>query len=153
MSWPREGAALWAELAAVPGRLALVVGGNEPAVKLAEVAGETPCRVGQLLTDEPSPPDWSEVSRLLQGWRVLLDLEILFDPALQVDALQLLRSLARAQRGVIAVWPGSVISRRATYSELGRFDRYVSDLSDSLVLRPRQAAFPDETPFTIERIP
>ena len=144
---------MWAELARFPGRLALVVGGAEPATKLAELAGETPCHVGVLLTERPVAPDASAASRMLSRQRVLLDTEILFDATVAVDPLQLLRSLAKSQRGVVAVWPGTITGHRAIYSEVGRFDRYVSDLADTVVLRPRLVAFPDETPFTIERIP
>jgi hypothetical protein len=153
MSWPRDGEELWTELAAFPGRLALAVDAEQPALKLAEIIGADPCHVGALLAEQSDPHEPSQVPGLLQGCRVLVDLEILFDTAIRVDALKLLRSLAESQRGVVAVWPGTINGHRATYSEVGRFDRYVSDLADTVVLRPRQVAFPDETPFTIERIP
>ncbi|MFZ5872009.1 MAG: hypothetical protein ACOYXW_15975 [Actinomycetota bacterium] len=153
MSWPDDGIALWAELERHPGRLAVVVRDREPAMSLAGLLGVEPCKVGQRLTDLPSPPDPSAASVLLSGERVLVDLDVLFDPAMFLDPIRFLRDHSRYASGLVAVWPGDVVGDRATYSVEGRFDRYVSDLTDTLVLRARRVDFPDETPFTTERIP
>jgi hypothetical protein len=153
MSWPADGLALWEELGRFPGRVAIVVGDPRPAYFLSDLAGVEPCRVGLRLADLTSPPSPLAVVELLKGQRVLVDLDVLFSPALSLDPVRFLREQSRAARGVVAVWPGKVVGGRATYSVEGRFDRYVSDLTDTLVIRSRSVHFPDETPFTIERIP
>ncbi|HXF74374.1 MAG TPA: BREX-3 system P-loop-containing protein BrxF [Actinomycetota bacterium] len=152
--WPGAAAALRDELAGRPGRLALVCGedAERTAERIAEALGVSPTRVGGLLTAEEAPPAPSVVAELLSTATVLMDCEILFDRGVGVDPLQLLRALARrAPR--IAVWPGRIASGRTTYSEPGRRDHYERELADTLVIRPRHTAFPDEVPYTVERIP
>lgn len=152
--WPEAATALRDELAGRPGRLALVCGegAGRTAERIAEALGASPTRVGGLLTTEETPPALHAVAELLSAATVLEDCEILFDPEVGVDPLQLLRALARrAPR--IAVWPGRIASGRATYSERGRRDHYERSLSDTLVISPRHTAFPDEVPYTVERIP
>ncbi|NMC34868.1 MAG: hypothetical protein GYA36_20805 [Veillonellaceae bacterium] len=152
MAWPADGETLVAELARFR-RLALVEGGPGPALRLAEVLGIDPCRVGQRLAGFTSAPDLTAVQRLLDGERVLMDLDVLFEPALQLDPLALLREQARRVGGVVAVWPGGIGDGRATYSVAGRFDRYDAALADAIVLRAQPVVFPDDVPFTMERIP
>lgn len=153
MSWPAEGAEVWAELVRHRDRIALVLGESCPALRLAEIVGVEPCRVGTTLTALDEPPDPSTVADILSGERVLVDLDVLFAPQLELDPIALLHDLGRRVRGLIAVWPGNVVGCRATYSTPERFDWYDSVLTDTLVLRARPVVFPDETPFTIERIP
>lgn len=50
---------------------------------------------------------------------LLLDnLEVLFEPSLKVNALNVIKSLAHSRR-VIAVWPGEVRNDRLTYASMG----------------------------------
>jgi len=59
---------------------------------------------------------------------VLLDnIEILFSPELQLDALRLLQCLARNRR-LVAAWPGELNNETLTYAEPGHpeFKRYVN---------------------------
>lgn len=146
--------ALRNELARHPGRLALVCGSGaeQTAEVLAVALGGLPMHVGQELTRGEPPEDPKRVEAGLASSMVYLDCEILFDPELRIDPLQLFRALARrAPR--FAVWPGRIEGRRAIYSEPGRRDHYDGHLTDALVLRPRVTVFPDEVPYTIERIP
>ncbi len=80
------------------------------------------------------------------------DLDILFWPEFAMNPIGLLRSLSRVKPR-IAVWPGVLEGHRALYSQPGRRDRFESILSDSVILAPRQVHFPDEVPYTTERIP
>ena len=50
---------------------------------------------------------------------LLLDnLELLFEPSLQINPLELLKRLAHAKR-VVAVWPGELRNNRLTYADMG----------------------------------
>lgn len=50
---------------------------------------------------------------------VLIDnIELLFDPTLQLNPLDLLRRLAHAKR-IVAVWPGTLSNGRLTYADIG----------------------------------
>ncbi len=142
------------ELADRPGRLALLcgAGADRAAEMLGAATGWSPLRVGRVLTATDAPPDPEAVRTVLSDANLLLDCEILFDPELGTDPLQLLRVLARRSPRV-AVWPGRIEGGRATYSRPGRRDHYERPLSDAVVLRPRPSGFPDEVPYTLERIP
>lgn len=151
MPWPEDGQALWAELAAARGRIALT---QDPGIAeaMGELVGAEPCRAGSVLAAFPDPPDAAAVATALRGSRVLLDLEVLFDPELQLDPLRLLHDLSAAAGGSLACWPGEIRDRAAAYSRPGRRDRYRGTLNNAVVLRPAAVFFPDETPFTVERI-
>ena len=57
------------------------------------------------------------------GDLLLVDnIELLFDPALQLDPLDILKRHARS-RGVVAVWPGALLDGRLTYAEMGHPER------------------------------
>jgi hypothetical protein len=82
---------------------------------------------------------------------LLVDCAILFDPEVAIDPLALFRTLAK-RRPIIAVWPGTIEGGWARYSQPGRRDHYEGQLADVLVLRARPTAFPDEVPYTVERV-
>jgi hypothetical protein len=154
--WPEAIAELRQELAHRPGRLALICGEVSAAVDavvaaLADALRVAPVRVGMVLT-KGQVPDSDAVGAALGDSTILVDCEILFDPELRIDPLHLLRRLARRAPRV-AVWPGRIDGGRATYSEPGRRDFYERRIADALVLRPRATSFPDEVPYTLERIP
>lgn len=49
---------------------------------------------------------------------LLLDnIEILFEPSLQIDPLDILRKLAHSRR-VVAVWPGELRGERLVYADM-----------------------------------
>lgn len=137
----------------MPGRLCLVTGDDaEPVTnQLAGALGVQPCQVGKLVTDTPSVPSVGEIASLLSAEVVLVALDVLFWPALAVDPLGLLQSLSRS-RPRIALWPGVIEGRRARYSDPGRPDAYDHALDDALLLRARRVRFPDELPYTLERV-
>ena len=108
--------------------------------------------VGRILTEFERPPDRPHVLQKLEAGLLLDEIDILFSPGLKLDLLRLLRDLSRYSPR-IARWPGSIEGGRAIYSELGRRDHYEAQLSDAVIIRPKQTKFPDEVPFEIERIP
>ena len=151
--WPDHARELLAELAAAPSRLCLVTGDDAEAVtqQLATALGVQPCQVGKLVTDSPSVSSVGEIASLLTTEVVLVALDVLFWPALAVDPLGLLQDLSRF-RPRIALWPGVVEGRRAQYSDPGRPDAYDQPLDDALLLHARRVRFPDEVPYTLERV-
>jgi hypothetical protein len=82
---------------------------------------------------------------------VLTDLDALLWQAAGIDPIAALR--ARSRLGpTVGVWPGTVNGRIALYSKQGRPDYYERALSDVVVLRPVTTRYPDEIPYTLERI-
>jgi hypothetical protein len=153
--WPNAGQALLDELAAARGRFALVAASPSDADDLVErlhldlLLGVA--RLGPALASLKQPPSIAEIERACDGATVITDLDALMWPDMHVSPLQLLTTLAR-HRPTIAIWPGNISRGRATYSATGRPDHYDITLHDVIVLRPRFTRFPDEVPFTIERI-
>ena len=153
--WPGAGDRLLAELDQ-PGRLALVVGPRDAGL---DVIGQL-CGLGggdivsvteAILGDDPARREQDLLDRIGDAG-FLVDLECLcWQPFLPLDPLKLCRRVARS-RGVVALWPGEVTNRTATFSTPGRRDAVSVSAADTLVLRPKTTGFPDETPFTIERI-
>ena len=63
----------------------------------------------------------------------------------------MLKQLAH-QSGIVAVWPGSFDGRYIEFSTPNRSDYVRADASGIGVLRPVKSQFPDEVPFTLERV-
>jgi hypothetical protein len=154
--WPTAGFALLDELDAARDRVALIA-----AASLAEADGLVDrlhadlglgvVRLGHALSARPQPPSVTDVESACGDATVITDLDVLLWPDMNTAPLQLLAAHAR-QRPTIAVWPGHFSGVRATYSVAGRPDHHDILLRDTVVLRPRGTRFPDEVPFTIERI-
>jgi hypothetical protein len=138
-------------------QVSLIVGDRDPAITLLNVLGELIGVPPQSVTNAGLTPKPArtieELLKRLKGSSLLFDLEAFcWQPWLNADPLRFLRSLAR-DRGVIAVWPGTARNGVASFSAMGRSD-YVSFNSTGLsILRPVPTRFPDEVPFTLERIP
>lgn len=153
--WPVAGRALLDELAAARARLALIAGRPDDVDRLVDRLGTDlglgVLRLGRALADNPQPPAPADVARACDGATVLTDLDVLMWPEIHIAPFQLLTALAR-RRPTIAVWPGDITKRRATYSTPGRPDHHNIPLRDVIVLRPCRTRFPDEMPFEMERI-
>ena len=151
--WPAAARELVVELQSAPGRIALVVGDDDPGplMALADALGEEVTSVGERLTtgEAPLPPD--KVVQQLLGATLLDDVDILFDPELNMDPLALVRQLSR-RHPVILYWPGSVQGGEANYSEPGRKDHFRSRLVDAVILHPLARVFPDQPAYRLERI-
>lgn len=142
----------WEFLEHAHGRFGLICGPDSEAVavRLARSVGIPISSVGTLLTEGESGISAPEA--VLRGRRVLTDLDVLFWPAVPVDPLRLLRTLAR-NTPLLAVWPGDVVGERARYSEPGRPDHYDQTLpAEAVILRARPTTFPDELAYEVERI-
>lgn len=154
--WPTAGFALLDELESARGRVALI-----SAASLAEADGLVDrlqtdlglgvVRLGRALADRQQPPSITDVEFACGEATVITDLDVLLWPDMNTPPLRLLAVRAR-QRPTIAVWPGQISGVRATHSASGRPDHHDVPLRDTVVLRPRSTRFPDEVPFTIERI-
>ncbi len=152
VSWADVADALSHEMLRARGRFALVVGQDARGLtqQWAALTGETAVSVGRYFSEQPERLSDPEGALIEAGF--LLDLDILLWPALRLDPLQLLRTLAR-RKPRVAVWPGGVAAGRAVYSAPSRLDHYDRPLADVLVLHTNLINFPDETPFNIQRIP
>lgn len=153
LAWPSFARSLVSELSKRPGRTALVADGPQDAMEiLAQALGRSLLLVGRALTESERAPSRAAILARLHEALLLDDTDILFCPELALDPLRLIQDLSRrAPR--IARWPGSIQGTRTTYSAPGRRDYYEAQLSNAIILYPRQTSFPDEIPFSIERIP
>ncbi len=153
--WPNAGVELIRELRAHRGRLCFIQR-NENTYPVTTMFARLLCcepfRVGLALTETEPPLSAGAVRDRLLGQRLLVDLDVLFwQPWLALEPLALVRELAHRDPPMIVEWPGDLSDAFATYSEVGRLDRFQSVLEDAVVLRPRVALFPDEIPYKLER--
>lgn len=154
--WPSTGYALLHELEAARGRVALIpaaafADADDLVERLRMDLGVGVVRLGHALVERPQPPSVADVETACGDATVITDLDVLLWPVMTVVPLQLLTVRAR-RRPTIAVWPGHIAGGRATYSAPGRPDHHDIPLREAVVLRLRTTRFPDEVPFTIERI-
>jgi hypothetical protein len=153
-TWPEAGRDLWNELVVHPGRLACILEGDAAESVLSQFAkelGEPIVAVGGLLTSRETAPPPSEVPHLLGKAGLLTDCEILFDPELRLNPIALFRGLARTRPRIVA-WPGRLDEHYLVYSEPTRRDFFSEEVRDALVLHARDVQFPDQVPYTLERI-
>ena len=121
--------------------------------KLGRVFGAAPVSITEVMFSCTPLRRWEELSERLAGCPLLYDLEALcWDREPGLDLLRFLRLHAR-KCGVVALWPGRITDRIATFSTPGRRDYVRVVLTVLSVLRPVPTRFPDEVPFEIERIP
>ena len=154
-SWPAEGERLLDELGGWS-RLALVVGEQSDAVRaisrLAELSKEPVQSVAELALGDGLARSDAELLRRFGEARFLVETECLFwRPYYELDPLRLLRRHA-ASKGLVVVWPGSIDGGKLRFSGLGRRDHFAESATDLMLLHARSTIFPDEVPFTIERL-
>jgi hypothetical protein len=138
------------------GVVTLICGQRQSALELLRTLGEVtsvePASVTEIAFGDVPATSTNEVLQRLAGRSLLFDLETLcWSPWLHLDPVRLLREHARSQ-GVLAVWPGTVSGRTATFSAPDRRDYVTADVRGLSVLRAVPTRFPDEVPFVIERI-
>lgn len=154
-TWPAAGEALLSELAASPGRLALTVGNSSESTiaAFAQLLGCEPVSVGRSVTAGDPPATVDALLATLSGAQLLVDLEVLFwQPWLRLNPISLLRTIARRGMPIVSQWPGTAAGRTVAYSMPGRRDYYSATLDDAVLLRHLDRIFPDEVPYTVERI-
>ena len=83
---------------------------------------------------------------------LLIEIEPLLEPQMNVDVVAFLRQMAQ-RCALVAVWPGEIENGRLSYSRPGRTDYINQSARDLIVLRPVRTSFPDEVPYTVERYP
>jgi hypothetical protein len=154
--WPEGGHALLAELAVARGRIALIAAETPAAAdglvdRLRDDLDLTVVSLGQAFADRKEPPTADQIAAACGNATVITDIDVLFWPASPTRALPFLTARAR-RRPTIAVWPGQIVGGRAIYSALGRPDHHDAAIRDVIILRPRTTRFPDEVPFSTERI-
>ena len=121
--------------------------------ELGRVFGAAPVSITDVVLSRTPFRRWEDLAARLAGCPLLFNLEALcWDRGLGLDLLRLLRLHAR-ECGAVALWPGRVTGRIATFSAPGRRDYLRVALAEVSVLRPVSTRFPDEVPFEIERIP
>lgn len=138
-------------------QVSLIAGDRTKSRKLLDTLGEVFGSEPRSLTSAGLTPEAVTLTGALAdelgGSYLLHDLECLcWQPWLNAEPLRFLRILAR-RNGVFAVWPGSVSDGVASFSAPGRRDHVSVSASGVTVLRPVATRFPDEAPFTLERIP
>ncbi len=142
------------ELRTRPGRLGILAEGSESdgaLTWLSTTLNWDILAVGRILAQRDHPPTADEIETALGGSHVFLDCQVLFDVALGIEPIQLFRRLARRNPSFLC-WPGEIRDGTLSYSRVGRPDQFEEAVQDAIVLRPLESAFPDEFPFTIERI-
>lgn len=155
-AWPAVGFVLLDELEAARGPLAIITASSladaDTLVERLRVdLGVGVVRLGHVLAEHPQPPSVPDVESACGDAAVIADLDVILWPQMNMAPLRLLGARAH-RRPTIAVWPGRISGARATHSTPGRPDHHDIQLRDTVVLRPRRTRFPDEVPFTIERI-
>ncbi len=135
----------------------LVAGGRAEGLvvlrELGRVFGVAPVSVTEAMLSGDPVCRWDDLAERVAGCPMVFDLEALcWDREPALDLLRFLRLHAR-KHGTVALWPGRIAERVATFSALGRRDYVRVALTDIAVLRPVPTRFPDEVPFKIERIP
>lgn len=95
-------------------------------------------RLLELKTRQRAPQAQSILGELLTGNGLLLvdNIELLFDPSLQLDPLHALKLTSR-HRSLIVAWPGAIEGNQLTYAEPGHpaYRRYdPDDLGDVVVI-------------------
>ena len=121
--------------------------------ELGRVFGAAPASITEVMLLRASVRRWDDLTERLAGCPLLFDLEVLcWDRGPALDLLRFLRLHAR-KHGTVALWPGRITERVATFSAPGRRDYVRVALTGVTVLRPVPTRFPDEVPFEIERIP
>lgn len=109
--------------------------------------------LGQRIAAMDRAPTAAElVAGMSQGMTLLLDIDVLFTPALRIDVLSQLRRTSQ-RTALIVAWPGQIAGGRLSYSLPGRADHLDEPARDLVVLRPLDTEFPDEVPYTVERYP
>ena len=139
-----------------PGDFGLVVGPRTDAEDVLRAIGsslgEQPRSVSEVgLAGTPASTP-AELMERLAGGRLLYDVEALcWKPWLQTSPMAFLRVYTR-RHGALAVWPWGTQGGRLVFSVEGRADYVRESLAGTALLRVAPARFPDQVPFTLERL-
>jgi len=121
--------------------------------KLGEVLAIDPVSITQAALGLDPVCRSSQLADRLEGKTLLYDIEaICWSPWLRLNVVRFLRDYSR-RRGVVAIWPGTISGGTLTFSAAGRRDHVSAQAGGLGVLRPLLTTFPDQVPFSFERIP
>jgi hypothetical protein len=139
-----------------PNNVSFIYGDRSERLGLIEQISDATGQVSASVTEAALCPipatSVDDVAKRLKGRSLLFDLEaICWSPWLRLDLLRFLRLHAR-NHGVISAWPGHRVGRALTFSQPGRPDYVNFDARGLALLHPTKTRFPDELPFTLERI-
>lgn len=154
--WPEAFGDLTRELRADRGRPALIDGSSSASGHLIGVLSplvDEIVSLGQRIAAmDRAPTALKLVGGLTAPTTLLLDIDVLFTPALRIEVVSQLRHTSQ-RTALIVAWPGQIVGGRLSYSLPGRVDHLNEPARDLVVLRPVDTEFPDEVPYTVERYP
>lgn len=148
--------ALCRELRADRGRPAFINAsepGSRPLMdRIAPVVAQVVSLGDRVARREHAPTSTDLLGDIGGPSTLLVDIDVLFAPALHTEVMSQLRRISH-NTALIVVWPGRIAGERLSYSRPGRADHVDEPARDLIVLRPVDADFPDEVPYTVERYP
>ena len=154
--WPEAFGDLARELRADRGRPALIDASSHASGHLIDRISplvDEVVSLGQRIGVIDRTPTAAElVSGISAASTLLLDIDVLFTPALRIEVMSQLRRTSQ-RTALIVAWPGQIAGGRLSYSLPGRADHLDEPARDLVVLRPLDTEFPDEVPYTVERYP
>lgn len=154
--WPEAFGDLIRELRADRGRPALIDASSHASRqsidRISPLVDEV-VSLGQRIAAMDRAPTAAElVGGLSASTTLLLDIDVLFTPALRIEVVSQLRRTSQ-RTALIVAWPGQIAGGRLSYSLPGRADHLDEPARDLVVLRPVDTEFPDEVPYTVEHYP
>lgn len=154
--WPEAFGDLTRELRADRGRPALIDASSPASEHLIDRISplvDEVVSLGQRIASMDRAPTAAElVGGLSAATTLLVDIDVLFTPALRIEVVSQLRRTSQ-RTALIVAWPGQIAGGRLSYSLPGRADHLDESARDLVVLRPVDTEFPDEVPYTVERYP
>jgi hypothetical protein len=154
--WPEAFDALCRELRADRGRPGFIDPSDPLSqrliARLVPLVGKVVSIGDRVAAREQAPTVVDLVGDIGGSSTLLVDIEVLYAPALHLEVVSQLRRTSQ-DTALIVVWPGRIAGGRLSYSLPGRADHFDEPARDLVVLRPTQADFPDEVPYTVERYP
>ncbi len=153
-SWPQAWGGLVEELRSGRGKPAFVEISAGSAGLVRALGGRVAERIsiGQLLLNADSSESVLQAIQPPRESALLTDIDVLFSPQMSIDSMAYIRKLSQ-RCALIVGWPGEIAGGRLSYSRPGRADFLNIPASDLVVLRPVDAEFPDEIPYSLERYP
>lgn len=154
MSWHESWPDLVRELRSGRGKPALVAGSRD-STAVQEAIGSRVAEVisiGQSVVASDTPDSVIDLIQPSRDSALLIEIEPLFAPQLQIDVVAYLRQLSQ-RCAMFVLWPGEIANGRLTYSRPGRSDHIDVPARDMVVLRQAETTFPDEVPYIVERYP
>ena len=152
-SWPQAWGGLVEELRSGRGKPAFVEISAGSAGLVRALGGRVAERIsiGQLLLNADSSESVLQAIQPPRESALLTDIDVLFSPQMSIDSMAYIRKLSQ-RCALIVGWPGEIAGGRLSVTA-GTMTVSHDGASDLVVLRPVDAEFPDEIPYSLERYP